>query len=337
MDKTKVNNLIIKIAGIAFLAYSVITYLSNGINLISMMSGDLSFEINMLPSQVKTAIFMPIIVSIIFTSILFWVSIISLKKKSLKVLTILSVIYTVVDVIVGIVSYTMLKSGYMVQGGVSINYILIILTCALFVAKYILNDKDTQIAQQTQQPTNVAPAATVTSTESVEPAPMAKTEQDSIPSKTVEPAPMEKTTQVATPAQAQPQAQAKKPAPYQITFFDKLSVFFSIFNDKNRTECSFQMTTNNKSFADVVNYIQQNKIGKSLVGKVAKCNDSGYIYTYEYHYDGRSLTGAGGYRVTIQHFGDSITSIKLLMYCAAPQYYVKWNLNKIDELFPDRN
>ena len=121
---------------------------------------------------------------------------------------------------------------------------------------------------------------------------------------------------------------------FEITIKDKISAIISIFNSKNLTECTLSISPN-KKFSDIKEYVESGKVGTSLVGKISKQTDSGYIYEYEYIFDGKSMSHAGGYRVRINHMGEKVSTLSLFMRYSAATYNTKYRLNSLEKEVPD--
>ena len=122
---------------------------------------------------------------------------------------------------------------------------------------------------------------------------------------------------------------------FKITFMEKLGAFIDVFNSNARpTEATFSFTPNSR-FSDVKEYVETLKISKSMAGKVTQQTDSGYMYVFEYVFDGKSMmSNAGGYRVTINHIGEKVNSLQLYLRQKTAAANCKFLLNKLEEKVP---
>lgn len=112
---------------------------------------------------------------------------------------------------------------------------------------------------------------------------------------------------------------------FKTTLKDWISIFFS----KENTESTLSITVN-KKFSDVKAYIEGGKFGSSMMGKVTKQTDNGFIYRYEYDFGNRTY-----YRVTVNHVGEKVNSLELYKYCQAALAISKGNLNDFEKKVPD--
>ena len=118
--------------------------------------------------------------------------------------------------------------------------------------------------------------------------------------------------------------------PIKITFMEKVKGWIEVFSSKSST-CTYSSSPK-KKFSDVVEYVRQGKIGKSLAGSVRTDADSGFLFTYEYHF---GKTTSNFYQVKIQHRGEIIDNITITMRDSGAVLTVKEALNKIEKTLPD--
>ena len=112
---------------------------------------------------------------------------------------------------------------------------------------------------------------------------------------------------------------------FKITLKDWISIFFS----KEATESTLSIAVN-KKFSDVKSYIEEGKFGNSLVGKITRQTDNGFIYRYEY-----DLGQGNMYRVTVDHRGEKATKVELYKRCPSALAISKGNLNDFEKKVAD--
>ena len=122
---------------------------------------------------------------------------------------------------------------------------------------------------------------------------------------------------------------------FKITFMEKVGVFLSALNSNAMpTEATFSINLNAK-FSDVKDYVEKLQISKSMAGRVTKQSDTGYMYVFEYIFDGQSMNSKhGGYRVTINHVGEKVNSVQLYLRKVSATVDCKFMLNKMEEKIP---
>ena len=114
-----------------------------------------------------------------------------------------------------------------------------------------------------------------------------------------------------------------------MAFKTTLKDWISIFFEKNNSESTLSITVN-KKFSDVKAYIEGGKFGSSLVGKMTRQTDNGFIYRYEY-----DLGQGKSYRVTVDHRGEQVTKVELYKRCPAALAISKGNLNDFEKKVAD--
>ena len=114
-----------------------------------------------------------------------------------------------------------------------------------------------------------------------------------------------------------------------MAFKTTLKDWISIFFEKNNSESTLSITVN-KKFSDVKAYIEGGKFGSSLVGKITRQTDNGFIYRYEY-----DLGQGKFYRVTVDHRGEQVTKVELYKRCPAALAISKGNLNDFEKKVAD--
>ena len=112
---------------------------------------------------------------------------------------------------------------------------------------------------------------------------------------------------------------------FKTTLKDWISVFF----DKNNSESTLSLDIN-KKFSDVKAYIEGGKFGSSLVGRVTRQTDDGFIYCYEY-----DLGQGKEYSVTVEHSEGKATRVELYRNCPAALALCKDSLNAFEKKVPD--
>ena len=112
---------------------------------------------------------------------------------------------------------------------------------------------------------------------------------------------------------------------FKTTLKDWISIFFA----KETTESTLSIAVN-KKFSDVKAYIEGGKFGSSLVGKITRQTDNGFIYRYEY-----DLGQGKSYRVTVDHRGERATKVELYKRCPAALALSKDSLNAFEKKVAD--
>lgn len=115
----------------------------------------------------------------------------------------------------------------------------------------------------------------------------------------------------------------------QISTKEKIMWILESFVTKkiSRAQVTYQ---GKKKFSDVVEYIKAGNFGKDIMSKVLRETDNFGMYTYEYDF------GKGrGFRVTIYHKGEVITSMNYERDSEGAIYTVKSHLNTMDDKLPD--
>lgn len=112
---------------------------------------------------------------------------------------------------------------------------------------------------------------------------------------------------------------------FKITLKDVISIFF----DKNNSESTLSLDVN-KKFSDVKAYIESGKFGSSLVGRVTRQTDDGFIYYYEYN-----LGQGKEYSVTVEHSEGKAMRVELYKNCPSALAICKGNLNDFEKKVPN--
>ena len=122
---------------------------------------------------------------------------------------------------------------------------------------------------------------------------------------------------------------------FKITFIEKVGALINALNSNAQpTEATFSFQPNSK-FSDIKTYVEGLKISKSMTGKVSKQTDSGFLYVFEYIFDGKSMYSKfGGYRVNISHVGEKVNSLELYLRQPSAAANCKFMLNKLEEKVP---
>ena len=116
---------------------------------------------------------------------------------------------------------------------------------------------------------------------------------------------------------------------HEISFGEKLIWLLESFVTKkiSRAKVSYQ---GQKKFSDVVAYIKSGKFGKDIGSRVLTDTDDGKIFRYNYDF------GKGrGFKVTIIHQGELITSMEYERDSSGAIYTIKRDLNVMDDKLPD--
>ena len=112
---------------------------------------------------------------------------------------------------------------------------------------------------------------------------------------------------------------------FKLTVKDWISIFFA----KQISESTLSIDVN-KKFSDVKAYIEEGKFGKSLIGKMTRQTDDGFIYRYDY-----DLGQGKFYRVTVTHRGERVSRVELFKRCPGALAFTKDNLNHFEKTVAD--
>ena len=109
-----------------------------------------------------------------------------------------------------------------------------------------------------------------------------------------------------------------------------INVFRNVYSDFTK---SYEVK---KKFSDVAKYVRSKDfMGHSIAGQAKKDSDLGTMWIYEYNCAGSSGREASRFKVSIQHYQESIISMEISLHSNLPEYELDKAMEKLQKTLPD--